>query len=195
MYLDDDEDLRHELQQHQPVGLTDGDDLLDPASIQTLQRSFWSAGELQPGRRPRDLSVLVLSHRSGVVRWVRPAGPVSRRTTRTTRPPLQFASPPYFPQWTNAAWGSRSGGELPAVLSPSVHRLVAPGAAWGCSRGGDRRTPRPAHRVFPPTWSCGDCRAGESLSHPGVTARCAITPSALRQHPGRLVAVSCGPVP
>ena len=25
---------------------------------------------------------------------------------------LQFASPPYFPQWTNAAWGSKVTGEL-----------------------------------------------------------------------------------
>jgi hypothetical protein len=27
---------------------------------------------------------------------------------------LQFASPPYFPQWTNAAWGAKVTGELRA---------------------------------------------------------------------------------
>ena len=25
---------------------------------------------------------------------------------------LQFSSPPYFPQWINAAWGAKTTGEL-----------------------------------------------------------------------------------
>jgi len=25
---------------------------------------------------------------------------------------LQFTSPPYFPDWTNAVWGARTTGEL-----------------------------------------------------------------------------------
>ena len=31
---------------------------------------------------------------------------------------LKFSSPPYFPQWTNAAWGARSTGEISPIKYP-----------------------------------------------------------------------------
>ena len=32
---------------------------------------------------------------------------------------LKFSSPPYFPQWTNAAWGARSTGEVSPIKYPT----------------------------------------------------------------------------
>jgi hypothetical protein len=82
------------------------------ASIQTLQRSFW----VQNYNRGDDLGTLAV--RGSIAQKWRGAVGTSGGTgfakdySYDTR--LQFASPPYFPQWTNAAWGSKVTGELPA---------------------------------------------------------------------------------
>jgi Tfp pilus assembly protein PilX len=82
------------------------------ASIQTLQRSFW----VQNYNQGADLGTLAV--RGSIAQKWRGAVGTSGGTgfakdySYDTR--LQFASPPYFPQWTNAAWGSKVTGELPA---------------------------------------------------------------------------------
>ncbi|HRY08898.1 MAG: hypothetical protein H6528_01320 [Actinobacteria bacterium] len=95
------------------AGLTDyNDNFWIYASIQTLQRSFW----VQNYNRGDDLGTL--SVRGSIAQKWRGAVGTSGGTgfakdySYDTR--LQFASPPYFPQWTNAAWGSKVTGELPA---------------------------------------------------------------------------------
>lgn len=95
------------------AGLTDDDEnFWIYASIQTLQRSFW----VQNYNQGADLGTL--SVRGSIAQKWRGAVGTSGGTgfakdySYDTR--LQFASPPYFPQWTNAAWGSKVTGELPA---------------------------------------------------------------------------------
>jgi hypothetical protein len=81
------------------------------ASIQTLQHSFW----VQSYNVGAGLGIL---HVRGSVaqKW---RGIVGTNGTSTgfakdysydTR--LQFTSPPYFPDWTNAVWGAKTTGEL-----------------------------------------------------------------------------------
>lgn len=82
------------------------------ASIQTLARSFW----VQNYNQGADLGKL--SIRGSIAQKWRGAVGTSGGTgfdkdySYDSR--LQFASPPYFPQWTNAAWGAKVTGELPA---------------------------------------------------------------------------------
>lgn len=80
------------------------------ASIQTLQRSFW----VHNYNKGADLGKL--SVRGSIAQKWRGAVGTNANTgfdkdySYDSR--LQFASPPYFPQWTNAAWGSKVTGEL-----------------------------------------------------------------------------------
>jgi hypothetical protein len=82
------------------------------ASIQTLARSFW----VQNYNQGADLGRLAV--RGSIAQKWRGAVGTSGGTgfdkdySYDTR--LQFASPPYFPQWTNAAWGAKVTGELSA---------------------------------------------------------------------------------
>jgi Tfp pilus assembly protein PilX len=82
------------------------------ASIQTLQRSFW----VQNYNQGADIGTL--SVRGSIAQKWRGAVGTSGGTgfdkdySYDSR--LQFASPPYFPQWTNAAWGAKVTGELKA---------------------------------------------------------------------------------
>ncbi|OPZ75934.1 MAG: hypothetical protein BWY79_01875 [Actinobacteria bacterium ADurb.Bin444] len=82
------------------------------ASIQTLQRSFW----VQNYNQGADLGTL--SVRGSIAqKWrgaVGTSGGTGFAKDYSYDARLQFASPPYFPQWTNAAWGSKVTGELPA---------------------------------------------------------------------------------
>ncbi len=85
------------------------------ASIQTLQRSFW-VQNYGVGTALGRLAV----RGSIAQKWRGIVG--TGGSTITTGfdkdysydARLQFASPPYFPQWVNAAWGSKVTGELPA---------------------------------------------------------------------------------
>lgn len=80
------------------------------ASIQTLAHSFW----VQSYNLGADLGRL--SVRGSIAQKWRGAVGTSGGTgfdkdySYDTR--LQFASPPYFPQWTNAVWGAKTTGEL-----------------------------------------------------------------------------------
>lgn len=82
------------------------------ASIQTLAHSFW----VQNYEKGTDLGKL--SVRGSIAQKWRGAVGTSGGTgfdkdySYDSR--LQFASPPYFPQWTNAAWGAKVTGELQA---------------------------------------------------------------------------------
>ncbi|HQR79131.1 MAG TPA: hypothetical protein PLT68_02805 [Actinomycetota bacterium] len=82
------------------------------ASIQTLQRSFW----VQNYNQGADLGTL--SVRGSIAqKWrgaVGTSGGTGFAKDYSYDSRLQFASPPYFPQWTNAAWGSKVTGELSA---------------------------------------------------------------------------------
>lgn len=79
-------------------------------SIQTLAHSFW----VQSYNLGADLGKL--SVRGSIAQKWRGAVGTSGGTgfdkdySYDTR--LQFASPPYFPQWTNAVWGAKTTGEL-----------------------------------------------------------------------------------
>ncbi len=80
------------------------------ASIQTLQRSFW----VQNYNRGADLGRLAVRG-SIAQKWrgaVGTSGGTGFDKDYSYDARLQFASPPYFPQWTNAAWGSKVTGEL-----------------------------------------------------------------------------------
>lgn len=82
------------------------------ASIQTLQRSFW----VQNYDEGADLGRLAVRG-SIAQKWrgaVGTSGGTGFAKDYSYDSRLQFASPPYFPQWTNAAWGSKVTGELPA---------------------------------------------------------------------------------
>jgi len=80
------------------------------ASIQTLAHSFW----VQTYNRGADIGKL--SVRGSIAQKWRGAVGTSGGTgfdkdyKYDSR--LQFASPPYFPQWTNAVWGAKTTGEL-----------------------------------------------------------------------------------
>lgn len=82
------------------------------ASIQTLAHSYW----VQNYNQGADLGKL--SVRGSIAQKWRGAVGTSGGTgfdkdyTYDSR--LQFASPPYFPQWTNAVWGAKTTGELEA---------------------------------------------------------------------------------
>jgi len=84
------------------------------ASIQTLQHSFWVQSYNQ------GTSLGVLRVRGSIAqKWRGIVGTGSGTTGffkdygYDTR--LTYASPPYFPQWTNAVWGSKTTGELKAA--------------------------------------------------------------------------------
>ena len=92
-------------------GLTnDRQDFWIYASIQTLARSFW----VQNYNQGADLGTL--SVRGSIAqKWrgaVGTSGGTGFAKDYSYDSRLQFASPPYFPQWTNAAWGSKVTGEL-----------------------------------------------------------------------------------
>ncbi|MCO5301131.1 MAG: hypothetical protein M9886_14375 [Candidatus Nanopelagicales bacterium] len=82
------------------------------ASIQSLARSFW----VQNYNQGADLGTL--SVRGSIAqKWrgaVGTSGGTGFAKDYSYDSRLQFASPPYFPQWTNAAWGSKVTGELSA---------------------------------------------------------------------------------
>ena len=82
------------------------------ASIQTLARSFW----VQNYNQGADLGTL--SVRGSIAqKWrgaVGTSGGTGYAKDYSYDSRLQFASPPYFPQWTNAAWGAKVTGELSA---------------------------------------------------------------------------------
>lgn len=82
------------------------------ASIQTLQRSFW----VQNYNQGADIGTL--SVRGSIAqKWrgaVGTSGGTGFAKDYSYDSRLQFASPPYFPQWTNAAWGAKVTGELSA---------------------------------------------------------------------------------
>ena len=80
------------------------------ASIQTLQRSFW----VQNYNQGADLGRLAVRG-SIAQKWrgaVGTSGGTGFDKDYSYDQRLQFSSPPYFPQWTNAAWGSKVTGEL-----------------------------------------------------------------------------------
>ena len=82
------------------------------ASIQALRRSFW----VQNYNRGADLGTLAVRG-SIAQKWrgaVGTSGGTGFDKDYSYDARLQFASPPYFPQWVNAAWGSKVTGELPA---------------------------------------------------------------------------------
>jgi Tfp pilus assembly protein PilX len=82
------------------------------ASIQTLQHSFW----VQSFNRGNDLGTL--SVRGSIAqKWrgaVGTSGGTGYQKDYSYDARLQFSSPPYFPQWTNAVWGAKTTGELKA---------------------------------------------------------------------------------
>ena len=92
-------------------GLTnDRQDFWIYASIQTLARSFW----VQNYNQGADLGTLAVRG-SIAQKWrgaVGTSGGTGFAKDYSYDSRLQFASPPYFPQWTNAAWGSKVTGEL-----------------------------------------------------------------------------------
>ena len=85
------------------------------ASIQTLQHSFW----VQSYGTGSKLGTL---HVRGSIaqRWRGIVGTGGNTGTGYLKDysydsRLTFASPPYFPQWTNAVWGAKTTGELKAA--------------------------------------------------------------------------------
>ncbi len=81
------------------------------ASIQTLQHSFW----VQSYNQGSDLGTLAVRG-SIAQKWrgaVGTSGGTGFDKSYQYDPRLQFSAPPYFPQWTNAAWASKVTGELP----------------------------------------------------------------------------------
>lgn len=82
------------------------------ASIQTLARSFW-VQTYNEGAATGTLAI----RGSLAQKWrgaVGTSGGTGYVKDYSYDSRLQFASPPYFPQWTNAAWGAKITGELPA---------------------------------------------------------------------------------
>jgi Tfp pilus assembly protein PilX len=80
------------------------------ASIQTLAHSFW----VQKYDKGNDLGNLIVRG-SIAQKWrgaVGTAGGTGFSKDYGYDSRLQFASPPYFPQWTNAVWGAKTTGEL-----------------------------------------------------------------------------------
>jgi hypothetical protein len=82
------------------------------ASIQTLQHSFWVESYDQ-GTKLGTLHV----RGSIAQRWRGIVGTGGASGTGYLKDysydsRLTFASPPYFPQWTNAVWGAKTTGEL-----------------------------------------------------------------------------------
>ncbi len=83
------------------------------ASLQTLQRSFW-VHSYDKGSSQGKLSV----RGSIAQKWrgaVGTSGGTGYQKDYSYDARLQFASPPYFPQWTNAAWGAKTTGEVTAA--------------------------------------------------------------------------------
>ncbi len=80
------------------------------ASIQTLQHSFW----VNSYNKGNDLGNLVVRG-SIAQKWrgaVGTSGGTGFAKDYGYDSRLQFAAPPYFPQWTNATWGAKTTGEL-----------------------------------------------------------------------------------
>jgi Tfp pilus assembly protein PilX len=95
-----------------PAATSSGSNRYVFASIQTLQHSFW----VQSYNRGNDQGKL--SVRGSIAqKWrgaVGTSGGTGFAKDYSYDQRLQFSSPPYFPQWTNAVWGAKTTGELRA---------------------------------------------------------------------------------
>jgi Tfp pilus assembly protein PilX len=89
------------------------------ASIQTLQHSFFVQSYNQ-GSYQGALTVFgsIAQKWRGIV-GTGGAGGTGYLKSYGYDLRLKFSSPPYFPQWTNAAWGARSTGEISAIKYPT----------------------------------------------------------------------------
>jgi hypothetical protein len=94
-----------------PGATSSGDNRYIYGSIQTLQHSFW-VQNYNTGSALGTLSVRgsIAQRWRGAVGTSGGATGFAKDYSYDTR--LAFSGPPYFPQWTNAAWGAVTTGEI-----------------------------------------------------------------------------------